>query len=182
MIAAIDPRDAAEGTGAAGGVPEVSPLSLEEAAPLFIACDDLRDQVLVGLLVDDHREAASDRELRDRQGRRDVDTAVPTEDDGLVAHYQATGSRDLAEAGCRLAHLDRAFRGVRASRITGAAITEYIVQRQGEEIVSPKKNQRGARRPARSTARWPCCSSCSGSAWSATSSRASEGGCAPLVS
>jgi integrase len=67
----------------------------------------------------------------------------------LVAHYQATGSRDLAEAGCRLTHLDRAFRGVRASRITGAAITEYIVQRQSEEIVSPKKKQR--RRPANGT-------------------------------
>jgi integrase len=49
---------------------------------------------------------------------------------GLVAHYEATGSRDLDEAGWRLKHLDSAFRGVRASRITGLAITEYIVQRQ----------------------------------------------------
>jgi hypothetical protein len=57
----------------------------------------------------------------------------------LVAHYQATGSRDLAEAGCRLKHLDRAFRGVRASRITGAVITKYIVQRQQEEIVSSQE-------------------------------------------
>lgn len=69
--------------------------------------------------------------------------------DDLVAHYQATGSRDLAEAGCGLTHLDRAFRGVRASRITAAAITEYIVQRQGEEIVGPKQKQR--RRPANGT-------------------------------
>jgi integrase len=67
----------------------------------------------------------------------------------LVAHYQATGSRDLAEAGCRLKHLDRAFRGVRASRITGAVITKYIVQRQQEEIVSPKKKSR--RHPANGT-------------------------------
>ncbi len=67
----------------------------------------------------------------------------------LVQHYQATDSRDLTEAGWRLKHLDRAFRGVRAGRITGAAITEYIVRRQGEEIVSPKKAHR--RRPANGT-------------------------------
>src|SRR6266851_7063809 len=60
----------------------------------------------------------------------------------LIAHYQATGARDLAEAGKRLAHLRRAFRGARASQITAAAITRYIVQRQGEAIVSPKKKAR----------------------------------------
>jgi integrase len=64
----------------------------------------------------------------------------------LVQHYQSTASRDLDEAGWRLRHLDRAFRGVRASRITGAAITAYIVQRQGQEIVSPTGALR--RRPA----------------------------------
>src|SRR6266508_4276132 len=57
----------------------------------------------------------------------------------LLAHYQATGERDLEEAGWRLTHLDRAFRGARASQIDGAAITRYIVQRQQEEIVSPTK-------------------------------------------
>jgi integrase len=67
----------------------------------------------------------------------------------LLAHYQATGDRDLAEAGWRLKHLDRAFRGARASRITGAAITDYIAQRQQEEIVSPKKKRR--RHPANGT-------------------------------
>ncbi len=67
----------------------------------------------------------------------------------LVQHYQATADRDLVEAGKRLKHLDRAFHGVRASRITGAAITEYIVRRQAEEIVSPKKTHR--RRPANGT-------------------------------
>ena len=67
----------------------------------------------------------------------------------LVAHYQATGGRDLEEAGWRIAHLDRAFRGVRASHINGAAITRYIVQRQSEAIVSPKKKVR--RLPAAGT-------------------------------
>ncbi|HEV8531419.1 MAG TPA: site-specific integrase [Methylomirabilota bacterium] len=67
----------------------------------------------------------------------------------LLAHYQATEARDLTEAGWRLKHLDRAFRGARASHITGAAITRYIVQRQEEEIVSPKKKSR--RRPANGT-------------------------------
>ena len=50
----------------------------------------------------------------------------------LVEHYQATGARDLEEAGWRLKHLDRAFRGARANLITAGAITRYIVQRQGE--------------------------------------------------
>jgi len=67
----------------------------------------------------------------------------------LLAHYQATGDRDLEEAGWRLTHLDRAFRGARASRIDGAAITRYIVQRQEEEIVSPSKKHR--RHPANGT-------------------------------
>ena len=38
--------------------------------------------------------------------------------DDLVAHYQATGVRDVEEAGWRIAHLDRAFRGLRASQVT----------------------------------------------------------------
>jgi hypothetical protein len=75
----------------------------------------------------------------------------------LVAHYQATGSRDVEEAGWRLKQLDRFFRGARASQITGAAITKYIVQRQQEEIVSPKRNPGGTRPTARSCARWRSC-------------------------
>jgi integrase len=67
----------------------------------------------------------------------------------LMQHYQATSARDLEEVGWRLKHLDRAFRGVRASRITTAVITQYIVRRQGEEIVSPSKVHR--RRPANGT-------------------------------
>jgi len=50
----------------------------------------------------------------------------------LLAHYEATGHRDLEEAGWRLAHLDRAFGRERAQQITGPAITRYIVTRQGE--------------------------------------------------
>jgi integrase len=67
----------------------------------------------------------------------------------LLAHYQATGSRDLTEAGWRLKHLDRFFQGRRAGTITAALITQYIVQRQQEAIVSPTKNQR--RLPANGT-------------------------------
>src|SRR5215831_4839332 len=67
----------------------------------------------------------------------------------LLAHYQATGLRDLKEASKRLAHLRRAFRGVRVSQINAAAITRYIVQRQGETIESPKKKTR--RLPAAGT-------------------------------
>jgi hypothetical protein len=66
----------------------------------------------------------------------------------LVQHYQSTGTRDLIEVNKRLKHLDRVFHGVRATRITGAAITAYIVRRQGEEILSAKKV---ARRPANGT-------------------------------
>jgi integrase len=58
-----------------------------------------------------------------------------------VEHYQATGARDLEEAGCRLTHLDRAFRGARANLITAGAITRYIVQRQGEQAANGTVNR-----------------------------------------
>jgi len=48
----------------------------------------------------------------------------------MVAHYTATGARDLEEAGWRITHLDRAFRGYRAGQLTSPAITRYIVDRQ----------------------------------------------------
>ena len=69
----------------------------------------------------------------------------------LVEHYQATGERDLEEAGWRLQHLDRAFRGVRAGHITGDAITRYIVRRQGEEIVTGEGEAERRRAPAAGT-------------------------------
>jgi hypothetical protein len=62
----------------------------------------------------------------------------------LVEHYQATGARDLEEAAERLKHLDRAFRGARASLITAAAITRYIVQRQGDGAANGTINREAA--------------------------------------
>jgi hypothetical protein len=59
----------------------------------------------------------------------------------LVEHYQATSSRDLEEAGWRLKHLNRAFRHERASQITAAAITRYIVQHQGEKAANGTINR-----------------------------------------
>jgi hypothetical protein len=59
----------------------------------------------------------------------------------LVEHYQATGARDLEEAGWRLKHLDRAFRGAGANLITAAAITRYVVQRQGEDAANGTINR-----------------------------------------
>jgi hypothetical protein len=46
-----------------------------------ISLDALRDQALVGLLVDDDGEARADRERGDGDGRRNDDAAVLTEDD-----------------------------------------------------------------------------------------------------
>jgi integrase len=48
----------------------------------------------------------------------------------LREHYTATGSRNLTEAGWRLAHLDGFFRGRRLVDITGAVVTTYITARQ----------------------------------------------------
>ena len=48
---------------------------------LLVALDALRDQMVVGELMDDHGEAAPDRELRDRQSGRDDDAQVTAEDD-----------------------------------------------------------------------------------------------------
>jgi integrase len=83
-------------------------------------------------------ESAAKQLLRDKLARVTIGeplvvrSARVTYDDlrkDLVAHYEATGSRDLEEAGWRLKHLD-AFRGCRASGITGPVITRYIVARQ----------------------------------------------------
>lgn len=62
----------------------------------------------------------------------------------LFAHYEATGSRDLAAAGWRLKHLDRAFRGVRASSITGPAIarTSCSVSGWGRPTARPTARSR----------------------------------------
>ena len=48
----------------------------------------------------------------------------------LRAHYQATGSRDLKEAKCRLAHLERFFGGWRLVAIDQGAVRQYVLRRQ----------------------------------------------------
>jgi len=50
----------------------------------------------------------------------------------LRRDYEATGRRDLREAGFRLAHLKRFFDGRRITSITPPVITEYVVRRQGQ--------------------------------------------------
>jgi hypothetical protein len=59
----------------------------------------------------------------------------------IHARNQASGARDLEEAGWRLKHLDRTFRWARASLITAAAITRYIVQRQSEQAANGTINR-----------------------------------------
>jgi hypothetical protein len=48
----------------------------------------------------------------------------------LRAHYQATGKRDVVEAGHRLAHLDRHFVQRRLATIGPADVTAYSLARQ----------------------------------------------------
>jgi len=50
----------------------------------------------------------------------------------LRRDYEATGRRDLREAGFRLAHLKVFFAGRRVVGITPSLITEYVVRRQRE--------------------------------------------------
>jgi hypothetical protein len=47
----------------------------------------------------------------------------------LRAHYQATGSRDLKEAKCRLAHLERFFGGWRLVAIDQGAVRQCVLRR-----------------------------------------------------
>jgi len=57
--------------------------------------------------------------------------------DNLLAHYRATGSRDVIEASYRIKHLDRHFGGWKAAAITSRAIADYITKRQSEVRVTP---------------------------------------------
>ena len=50
----------------------------------------------------------------------------------LRTHYGVTGSRDLAEAELRLAHLDKFFLGYRLAAITTASCEAYAGTRQGQ--------------------------------------------------
>jgi hypothetical protein len=56
----------------------------EEAELVLVLRAALRDDdLLVGLAMDHHGDAAAYRELRHRQGRRDDDAQVVAEDDGV---------------------------------------------------------------------------------------------------
>jgi integrase len=50
----------------------------------------------------------------------------------LLAHYEATGSRDLSEAGYRLQHLDPMFAGRRIATIGPTDAMRYTVRRRDE--------------------------------------------------
>lgn len=85
------------------------------------------------------KETEARRFLKEREGR--VATGqpilkradlVPYEEvaNDLRQHYEATGSRDSAEAEFRLTHLDQFFCNRRVASIGQAEITGYVVQRQ----------------------------------------------------
>ena len=50
----------------------------------------------------------------------------------LKEHYKVTGERDATEAGYRLAHLDRYFKGRRLASISGRDSEQYALRRQGQ--------------------------------------------------
>jgi hypothetical protein len=85
-------------------------------------------------------EKAEARRLqREREGQIAKGEAIPkpvkaTWDEtstDLRGYYQAYGTRNLREAGHRLAHLDRHFQGIKLADIDAAAITGYVVKRKG---------------------------------------------------
>ena len=109
-----------------------------------------QDGQRVRMTTESTDEAVAKRMLKEHEARVTLKeplvarTARVTYDElrkDLVEHYQATESRDLDEAGWRLKHLDRAFRGARASAITAAAITRYIVKRQAEQAANGTINR-----------------------------------------
>jgi integrase len=59
----------------------------------------------------------------------------------LRRDYEATGRRNMREAGVRFKHLDPFFAGRRANTITPPVITEYIVKRQGEQAANASINR-----------------------------------------
>jgi integrase len=96
------------------------------------------DQAVARRMLKEHEARVTLKEPVVAQAARVTYDGLRTD---LVEHYQATESRDLEEAGWRLKHLDRAFRGARASLITAAAITRYIVQRQAEKAANGTINR-----------------------------------------
>src|SRR5262245_39446224 len=81
----------------------------------------------------------AERILRDRRARvnrgeyivRGLDRITDGEAD-LLAHYEATGSRDLGEAGYRLAHLDLVFKDRRIATISPGDADSYTKRRRAE--------------------------------------------------
>ncbi len=85
--------------------------------------------------------AEAKRELKRREGKAlSGEPVLPRVDRiryeeaaaDLRTHYQATGARDLTEAGWRFAHLDPFFRGHRLAAIGPADVTRYVAGRQAE--------------------------------------------------
>ena len=52
----------------------------------------------------------------------------------LCLHYETTGRRHLDEVKHRLAHLDKFFRGGRATDVGPTQVTTYVAQRQGQGV------------------------------------------------
>ncbi len=52
----------------------------------------------------------------------------------LCLHYETTGRRHLDEVKHRLAHLDKFFRGGRATNVGPTQVTAYVAQRQGQGV------------------------------------------------
>jgi hypothetical protein len=86
-------------------------------------------------------ERAARKILRDRLVKADSGAPVMpnlsrvTYDDAVKAlkeHYAVTGARDLTEAGYRLAHLDRYFKGRRLASIGTRDSEQYALHRRGQ--------------------------------------------------
>jgi integrase len=83
-------------------------------------------------------KAEARRLLKEREGQIAKGEAIPklgktTWDEAstdLRGYYQAYGTRNLREAGHRLAHLDRYFQAIKLADIDAAAITGYVVKRK----------------------------------------------------
>lgn len=84
-------------------------------------------------------KAEARRLLKEREGQIAKGEVIPkpvkaTCDEvstDLQSYYQAYGTRNLREAGYKLAHLDRYFQGVNLVDIDAAAITGSVVKRKG---------------------------------------------------
>jgi hypothetical protein len=96
------------------------------------------------------KETEARRVLNEREGRVATGQRILPHADriryeeiarDLRAHYRITGSRDLAEAEARLAHLDRFFAGRRVVLIGPADITAYVARRRSEDASNGTVNR-----------------------------------------